>query len=73
MLIGGVTLLIVFFVTNFYNINLAFRNNNHLFIIVNIFFLLNMFTESILERESGVIFYSFFSCFLNLKNYFNKH
>ena len=73
MLIGGILLLLLFLGVNFYNINLAVKQQNYLFVIISVFYLVNMMTESILERENGVIFFSFFICFFGLKNYIINH
>ncbi len=40
------------------------KNSNYLFLMVFCFYLLEMFTENILERQDGVIFYSFFVALL---------
>lgn len=69
LLIGGLFLLSIFLLVQFYNIRLSYANNNYLFIIICLFYLFNMMTESILERENGVIYFSFFICFFSLKNY----
>lgn len=69
VLLGGVLILIVFISIQIYNIKLAVRKSDYLFIAVSLFYLLNMLTENILERENGVIFFSFFISFLAYKNY----
>ncbi len=46
----------------------GFENANYLFIIILLFYLTEMLFENILERENGVIFYSFFVCLLQIMN-----
>jgi O-antigen ligase len=69
LLIGGIPLLLIFLCMIYYNLNLSFNNNNTLSIIVIGFYCLVMLSENILERENGVIFFSFFLNFFSLKNY----
>lgn len=69
LLIGGIVLLSVFLLIQIYNIKLAVKKSDYLFITVSLFYLLNMLTESILEREDGVVFFSFFISFLAYKHY----
>ena len=44
----------------------GFENSNYLFIVILLFYLTEMLFENILERENGVIFYSFFVCLLEI-------
>ncbi len=72
-LIGGVFLLLAFLVSLSLNMIYAIRFNNRILIMLLIFYGLVMFTENILEREDGVIYYAFFISFFGLishhKNY----
>ncbi|AUC16632.1 hypothetical protein BTO06_16415 [Tenacibaculum sp. SZ-18] len=73
VLIGGIVLLMLFLGVNFYNIKLAVKQKNHLFVVICVFYLANMLTESILERENGVVYFSFFTCFFGLKSYLSSN
>ncbi|WP_299761759.1 O-antigen ligase family protein [uncultured Dokdonia sp.] len=68
LLIGGIPLLIVFLLMIGVNLIYAIRYDNQLLILLLIFYCIVMFTENILERESGVIFFSFFINFFALFN-----
>ncbi|GAK92466.1 hypothetical protein JCM19298_2954 [Nonlabens ulvanivorans] len=46
----------------------AYSNKNYLALAVVLFYCIVMFSENILEREQGVIFFSFFANLLFLKN-----
>ncbi|MEP2970174.1 MAG: hypothetical protein ABJO82_11605, partial [Nonlabens ulvanivorans] len=46
----------------------AYSNKNYLALAVVSFYCIVMFSENILEREQGVIFFSFFANLLFLKN-----
>jgi O-antigen ligase len=55
----GVLGFLVFLIMLGYNLILAFRFNDILFQIILIFFMLNFITESIIQRQTGVIIFSF--------------
>lgn len=67
-LIGGVLLFLVFVFTIGINMVYAIRYNNQLLILLLVFYAIVMFTENILEREAGLIFFSFFLSFFGLFN-----
>jgi O-antigen ligase len=69
LLIGGIPLLFLYLYFLFYNINLSFIHKNYLLIAVLSFYSIVMLSENILERENGVIFFSFLINFFALKNY----
>jgi len=69
LLIGGIPLLLSFFYFLYYNISLSVNNKNYLLIIIISFYSIVMLSENILERENGVIFFSFLINFFSLKNY----
>ena len=66
VLMGGVGLLLLFFLSIGLNLVFAIRYNNQILILILLFYGLVMFTENILEREQGVIFFSFFLSFFGL-------
>lgn len=68
MLIGGIFLVIAFIFMFGMNMVYAIRFNNQLFILLIVFYSIVMFTENILEREDGVIFFAFFLNFFALKS-----
>ncbi len=68
LLIGGIICLIVFLCTTGMNLIYAIRFNNQLLILLLIFYVIVMFTENILEREAGIIFFAFFLNFFSLKS-----
>jgi len=68
LLIGGMMALLAFFTTVGINLIYAIRYNNQLLILLLIFYMIVMFTENILERESGIIFFAFFLNFFGLKS-----
>ncbi|MEN8775966.1 MAG: O-antigen ligase family protein [Polaribacter sp.] len=70
ILLGGLGLLIYFVFLYWKTIVEAFQSKNILLIVVMCFYSIMMFFENILEREHGVIFFSFFINFFSLKNYF---
>lgn len=70
MLIGGITMFLVFILIITYNVSLSISNRSKLHILITIFYCLIMFSENILERENGVIFFSFFFNFFSLKDYY---
>jgi len=51
------------------NFFLSVKHNNHLLFLVVTFYMIVMFTENILEREDGVIFFSLFLNYFALLNY----
>jgi O-antigen ligase len=56
-----------------YHLIRAFYKKNYLFIAVRLFYCIVMFSENILERENGVLFFSFFiNLFLMLDYNFDK-
>jgi O-antigen ligase len=69
LLIGGIPLLFLYLYFLFYNINLSINHKNYLLLVVLSFYSLVMLSENILERENGVIFFSFLINFFTLKNY----
>jgi O-antigen ligase len=69
LLIGGFPLLFLYLYFLYYNINLSISNENYLLIVVLSFYSIVMLSENILERENGVIFFSFLINFFALKNY----
>lgn len=68
LLIGGLVLLIPFLIFLFITAVLAIRYDNQLLILTLIFYCIVMFTENILERESGVLYFSFFVSYFGLFN-----
>lgn len=73
LLIGGVPLLLLFLYCLYYNISLSIIHKNHLLIIILGFYSVVMLSENILERENGVIFFSFLLNFFALNNYTQKN
>ncbi|WP_439131146.1 O-antigen ligase family protein [Polaribacter sp.] len=69
LLIGGIPLLFSFFYFLYYNISLSIKNKNFLLVIIISFYSIVMLSENILERENGVIFFSFLINFFSLKNF----
>ena len=69
LLIGGIVLLLAFLYFLGINMVYAIRFNNQLLILVLIFYGIVMFTENILEREDGVIY---FALFLNFFSWFSR-
>lgn len=68
LLIGGVLLLFTFLFYLSHKFNLAFKTNNTLLLSILVFYSIMMLFENILERENGVIFFSFLINFFSLKN-----
>ncbi|TVZ52666.1 O-antigen ligase family protein [Dokdonia sp. Hel_I_53] len=68
LLIGGVVLLITFLIYLFITGVLAIRYDNQLLILTLIFYSIVMFTENILERESGVLYFALFLSYFGLFN-----
>lgn len=67
-LIGGIFTFIIFVFMMYNFFNLSFKDNNYILLLLLVFYSLMMLTENILEREDGVIFFSFFINFFSLKN-----
>ena len=72
ILVGGSFLLLLYFIFLFFNVKVAIKKRNVHSLIILCFYSIVMLSENILERENGVIFFSFFLCFFSLNNY-NKH
>ncbi|MEQ3655490.1 MAG: O-antigen ligase family protein [Dokdonia sp.] len=72
LLIGGVIALIAFLITMGMNMVYAIRFNNQLLILLLLFYGMVMFTENILEREAGVIFFAFFLNFFGHKSLYAR-
>jgi O-antigen ligase len=70
LLIGGFISLMFFMLTIGVNVLYAIRFDNQLLILTLVFYGIVMFTENILEREQGVIFFSLFLNFFTLKSLF---
>jgi len=56
----GVFGLLLISLSLFYLLRKGIKQSNFLFLAIFLFYLIEMFSENILERENGVIFYSFF-------------
>lgn len=72
LLMGGVVALLAFLIMMGMNLVFAIRFNNELLILVLIFYGIVMLTENILEREQGVIFFSFFLNFFTINSLFKR-
>jgi hypothetical protein len=72
LLIGGIMVLITFLFTTGINLVYAIRYNNQLLILLLVFYVIVMFTENILERESGIIFFAFFLNFFGHKSLYTR-
>ncbi len=72
LLIGGIVLLLVFVFMIGMNLVYAIRFNNQILILFLVFYAIVMFTENILERESGIIFFAFFLNFFGLKSLYAR-
>ncbi len=59
--IGGLAVLLLSFVVPLY---MSFRTGNLLHVLLILFFAINCLTESMFERQKGVIFYAFFNSLL---------
>ena len=64
-LTNGIFGLIFFILFLAYNVKKAFQKEDKLFLVVTVFYIVTMFFENILERQSGVILFTFFICFFN--------
>lgn len=71
ILIGGILLFLAFLVYYTKNFIIAIQAKNTLLILIMVFYGVMMVFENILERENGVIFFSFFINFFAIKNYIN--
>lgn len=65
---GGLILLIILF----YPLLISFKNEYYLYSFFLMLILLNLLTESMLERQAGVVFYSMFNA-LFFMSYFNNN
>ncbi len=72
LLIGGIMVLLAFLFMTGINLVYAIRYNNQLLILLLVFYVIVMFTENILERESGIIFFAFFLNFFGLKSLYTR-
>jgi O-antigen ligase len=72
LLIGGILALLGLLITMGMNMVYAIRFNNQLLILLLLFYGMVMFTENILEREAGVIFFAFFLNFFALKSLYSR-
>ncbi len=70
MLMGGIAMFLVFILIITYNVSHLLVKRNKFLILITIFYCLVMFSENILERENGVIFFSFFFNFFSLKGFY---
>lgn len=70
LLSGGIITLFVFMFMILKNIILAKKTKNYIFLVVVIFYGIEMLTENILERENGIIFFSLFFNFFALKSFY---
>jgi len=64
----GILGLLAFLYMLIYNFKLAKENNDLLFLSILIFFSINLLTENLLERQSGVILFAFLINFFGLYN-----
>lgn len=62
--IPGLSVLLVCFIAPMFY---AIKNKKKLYLTFILLFMFSCMTESLLERQSGVVFYSFFNAFLFLK------
>ncbi|MCG1035340.1 glycosyltransferase [Polaribacter sargassicola] len=72
VLIGGFVLLLFVILMFYKNIRLSINSNNIILTLILVFYGVMMCFENILERENGVIFFSFFLNFFGLKSYSKK-
>lgn len=56
----GIIGLMIFIMYFIYHFRVSFKHKNQVLLLLLIYFMLNMLTENILEREDGVILYAFF-------------
>lgn len=69
LLIGGVIAVFLFVVFLAFNTIIAIRFDNQLLILTMIFYSIVMLTENILERESGVLYFSLFVGYFSIFNF----
>jgi O-antigen ligase len=69
VIIGGILCLLALLFTMSVNLIYAIRFDNQILILMLIFYGVVMFTENILEREDGAIYFAFFLNFFALFNY----
>ena len=62
----GIIGLLIFLVIIGVNFKQAYNKANHILIVILVFYCFVMLTENILEREDGVLYFSFFLCFFNV-------
>lgn len=55
----GVMGLLLFLMTIFVSVNIAFKKRQYLFLAFLVLFFFSSFTECLLDRQSGVVFYAF--------------
>lgn len=72
LIIGGIIALLAFLFTLVINIIFAIRFNNELLLLVIAFYGIVMLTDNVLEKESGVIYFSLFFNFLSSKSLFTQ-
>ncbi len=72
LLMGGIPLLLAYIIMVGMNLIYAIRFNNQLLILFLVFYSIVMFTENILEREAGIIFFAFFLNFFGLKSLYTR-
>lgn len=64
----GILGLLAFLYMLVYNFKLAIKNNDLLFLSILMFFSINLLTENLLERQSGVILFAFLINFFGVYN-----
>lgn len=62
----GIFGLMLFLAVTGYSFHRAFRRRNYLYFLFLMLFMINIFTESMLKTQSGVVFYAFFNSLLGL-------
>lgn len=65
----GIVGLVVFFICLWYPLAIAYRKKDYLFIALMILFIMFCFTESVLCRHKGVVFFSLFNSLLVFNRY----
>lgn len=70
MIETGVFGLVLFLIVIIYSIRCALKYRDYLYFTFLLLFLINIFTESMLKTQSGVVFYAFFNSLLGL--YFSR-
>jgi O-antigen ligase len=61
----GIFGLLFFVLFLYYNMKKAIQDQNKLFLVIVVFYIIVMFFENLLERQSGVIIFAFYICFFN--------